>query len=194
MKIKRLLAYILDYMFIMFFLGLVSQIRIINPYYDRYLDSFEKYEEVVNKMTPDNVLDIVKSKEFNNNYQDVIKYNVYFTITYVIVFIGYFGAFQKWNNGQTLGKKILKIRVVDKDGKKNTNWLRMLLRSIILYNLIFEVINVSLAFLLPNNYFAFASIVLRFLSYTVNSLCLLFVLFRKDGRGLHDILSGTEVI
>ena len=48
----------------------------------------------------------------------------------VAVTVAYFVIFQTMYNGQTFGKKLLKLRVVDAYSHKNISYLRMLLRSL----------------------------------------------------------------
>ena len=46
MKLKRIIAYIFDIVFVTFLASLISQIEIINPYYDKYLEEYDSYIEV----------------------------------------------------------------------------------------------------------------------------------------------------
>ena len=46
------------------------------------------------------------------------KYNVFNSLWYLIIFMLYNVLFAYFNDGQTLGKKIFKLRVVKKEGEK----------------------------------------------------------------------------
>ena len=110
----------------------------------------------------------------------------------------YFGLFQKYNSGQTIGKKIMKIKVVDKDGKDPSlgkYFLRILpmyyisIGSVIpfaLSSILVFVIN-SLVFSVIYSVLVYAFVILGIISFVM-------VYVRRDNRGLHDIISGTKVI
>ena len=51
----------------------------------------------------------------------------------------------------------------------------------------------SLLFL-GKNYYFYANYVLQLLSVTIVFVTLIMILFRKDGRGLHDYLVKTKVV
>ena len=86
----------------------------------------------------------------------------------------------------------MKIKLVSK--KDNLKLWQCLLRTVILYSILFEVIKVIVITFVSVNKFYFINNILSvassFLFYTI-VLC---ILFRKDGRGLHDILCDTDVV
>ena len=44
------------------------------------------------------------------------------------------------------------------------------------------------------NYYYYASLSLQLLSGIIIFVTLMMIFFRKDGRGLHDVVTGTKVI
>ncbi len=105
----------------------------------------------------------------------------------------YFVVFAYFNNGQTIAKKLTKIRVVDnKTGEKAKFW-QMLVRNLFIYSLLSNIVMLILLFSSKNNfvyYYTFAgSFDLIFVMITV-----MFVLYRKDKRGLHDMMGCTKVV
>ena len=46
---KRIIAYLLDILLVFFVASLVTSIRFINPYYDKYTETYEKYSDVLDK-------------------------------------------------------------------------------------------------------------------------------------------------
>ena len=97
------------------------------------------------------------------------------------------------NNGQTLGKKIFKIKVVNKDGKKPGIW-NMILRSIWLYGIFTGIINVIGLYLFNVKVFNYTSTSVNYIYYGFIIICFFMVMYRKDGKGLHDIIGKTSVI
>lgn len=111
----------------------------------------------------------------------------------LVVTIGYFVLFQYLNNGQTIGKKILKLKIVNEANKK-VGFLQMIFRTLIIYGILTGVLNLILINLLgKNSYLQIYSILTMMQSiFVITSM--LFILYRKDKRGLHDVMAKTSVI
>ena len=191
-KSKRIWAFFIDYLLVSLFLTMVYQIRILNPNYEKYNETYEKYIELISDLDSNEYLSFIESKDYKLINYDLSKYSISLVCINLIVYILYFGGFQFWNKGQTIGKKIMKIKLVSK--KDNLKLWQCLLRTVILYGILFEVIKVIVITFVSVNKFYFINNILSvassFLFYTV-VLC---ILFRKDGRGLHDILCDTDVV
>ena len=191
-KSKRIWAFFIDYLLVSLFLTMVYQIRILNPNYEKYNETYEKYTELISDLDSNEYLSFIESKDYKLINYDLSKYSVSLVCINLIVYILYFGGFQFWNKGQTIGKKIMKIKLVSK--KDNLKLWQCLLRTVILYSILFEVIKVIVITFVSVNKFYFINNILSvassFLFYTI-VLC---ILFRKDGRGLHDILCDTDVV
>lgn len=191
-KSKRIWAFFIDYLLVSLFLTMVYQIRILNPNYEKYNETYEKYTELISDLDSNEYLSFIESKDYKLINYDLSKYSISLVCINLIVYILYFGGFQFWNKGQTIGKKIMKIKLVSK--KDNLKLWQCLLRTVILYSILFEVIKVIIITFVSVNKFYFINYILSvassFLFYTI-VLC---ILFRKDGRGLHDILCDTDVV
>ena len=97
--------------------------------------------------------------------------------------------------GRTLGKRILGLKIVNNDNStKNVSWIRYLIRALILYNPIYYlVMSIGVLILNVNNFYNYALILSNINNYLL-ILIVLMVLIRKDGIGLHELLSNTKVI
>lgn len=191
--IKRIGAYIIDYLFIFLLLTMLNQIRFLNPTYDEYMQVYDNYLEIMDGLTVDNAIEIAESAEFREVNYDLSKYSVSISIISVVIYIAYFWGFQMWNKNQTLGKKMFNIQVVGKDDNK-PRWWQMLLRSVILYNLWLEALLIISLFIFDSNGYIWVSSVLSVVSTVILFVTAFMVLFRKDGRGLHDIIANTKVV
>ena len=139
----------------------------------------------------------VGSETFINEYQDLIynyqKDNYLSTVVSVGLNFIYFVVFAYFNKGQTIAKKLMNIKVVDnKTGKRPKFW-QMLVRNIFIYSLLSNIIILILLFTSKNNFIYCYMLVggfdLMFVMITV-----MFVLYRKDKRGLHDMMACTKVV
>lgn len=69
MKLKRLLAYVIDILIVGFVASALANIDILNPYLDNYIEAYEKYSKEMDSLNEDNVFDKIKSEEFVLDYQ-----------------------------------------------------------------------------------------------------------------------------
>lgn len=194
MKLKRLLAYIIDILIVGFVASALANIDILNPYLDNYLESYESFNETLKNINEENVMDMFYSDEFVNQYQNTLKYSVYSTGISFVCYLLYFVGFQKWNKNQTVGKKLMNLKVVNKNKKDDVKVWQYLVRTLIVYNLFFSSLNVCLALCFNTKLFFTLSIIISIIGYVITYLGYGMILFRKDGKGLHDLISGTEVM
>lgn len=193
MKKRRLKAYIFDYLFIMILIVMVGQLKILNPYYDKYVEEYDNYVNIVERIDVNKPMNIFSNIEYINSYQKIMKYSVFVNVESIVCYLLYFVGFQKWNKGQTLGKKLFKIKIVDKNNNNPKTW-QYLVRSGVLYNVFVSILLVISVFLLQGKSFLMISTILNILGNALVYGCLIMCLLRKDGRGLHDLLSKTMVV
>ena len=192
-KVKRIGAYIIDYLFVFLLITLLSQIRVLNPSYEEYAESYVRYEEMMDDLTVDNAVEIAKSQEYMQVNYDLSRYSVSISIISLVVYLAYFVGFQKWNNNQTLGKKLFNIQVVGNENKK-VGWLQLLWREVVLYNLIWEVLAIVSIWVFNYEGYMYASSLLTFIAGAIIWVNIFFVVIRNDSRGIHDLLAKTKVV
>ena len=193
MKLRRFLAYFLDIMIVGLVASSLANIRIINPYYDEYLEVQDKIKETYKDVNEDNILDVVFKEDNINLYRDLRKANSITSIISVCCYVLYFVGFQKWNKNQTVGKKLMKIKVVSVD-KKEVSGLDYLIRSVFLYNLLFTSLNTWIAFKFSGNMYLNLTSIFSSVGSLITLITYLMILVRSDGRGLHDIVGHTKVV
>lgn len=194
MILKRFVAYIIDVLLVGFIVSAIASIDVINPYYDDYLYAYDKFNETLNSIDESNVVEVVTSNYFTDEYRSVLKYGSCASIISVSCYLLYFVGFQKWNKNQTIGKKLMKIKVVNKDGSDNVSIWRYAARTIFAYNLFFNSLGICIAFYLSGKSFLITFGVVSLLGYLVTYAGYLMILFKKDGRGIHDMIGGTKVV
>ena len=86
----------------------------------------------------------------------------------------------------------MKIRIAPNKG--NVKWYNYLVRMIILNGTWITILSCIMLFMLPHKAFYITSMVMTYIGYVIILTDLLFMLFRKDERSLHDIASNTKVI
>lgn len=193
MKLKRFLAYFIDIMIVGLVASSLANIRVINPYYDEYLEVQDKIREAYKDVNEDNILDVVFKEDNINLYRDLSKVNSITSIISVCCYVLYFVGFQKWNKDQTVGKKLMGIKVVSVD-KKEVSGLDYLIRSVFVYNLLFTSLNVWVAFRFSGNMYLNLTSIFSSVGSLITLVTYLMILVRSDGRGLHDIVGHTKVV
>lgn len=193
-KYKRLVAYIIDFFIISIFMSLVSSSGILSKSLYQYNDAVKKLDNMYTEILEFEEVNLEeKLDDMKNIVYDVNNFgSLYFSIE-VIVMLGYFVIFQYFNKGQTIGKKLLKIRIVSKDDEY-LSLGNLLLRSIILYGIIFTIINMMLIQITSVNTFYNVYTILGILNVVITYSTYFMIIFRKDERGLHDIVASSKVI
>ena len=173
----------------------------------------EKKEETKETEDNDNLeLSEEEPKEEQNNktestlvllqeYMDSQKKNIYIidkqsslsSIFDIVLCIGYFGAFQFMNKGQTLGKKLCGIKVVSNNKKKYTYALSIL-RSVLNYGLISKTLLIILFLFLNENNFIIPVGLVEMIAFLFSLTLIIMAAFVKNGRTLSDIICGTKVV
>ena len=189
--LKRIVAYIIDIFIVTVVVSAISMIPRIDPYKKDYEKAYNEYLDIVSDAQNENSVDY-KDRIIELNY-DIYKYRVVSNIISVISLVGYFGILQMVMNGQTVGKKVLKIKVVGNNGKK-LNFGNYFLRTLILNNIFFTVINMIAVYILKGSNFYYFTYIVNMLQSTIYMILIIMMVLRKDNRGLHDLLAGTKVI
>lgn len=186
---ERLGAYIIDTLIISFIFSLICL-----GFGEYTSNSKELMDELDNKLVSNEITTEEYLEEYQGALYDYQKENVLKSSISVALTIAYIVVFQYMNKGQTIGKKLLKIRIVDKDTENPVSILRGLLRSFIVYSILSSFLCIIFSYILnKNNYFiGYSTLLILEGIFTLTTI--MFVLYRNDGRGLHDMMANTKVI
>jgi uncharacterized RDD family membrane protein YckC len=188
---RRISAYIADFLLVSFIVALFSEVYIINPFYNKYMDLSNEYLEYVENI--DLKTEILNLEKLDKYTYELSYYSVYISIITLVVNILYYVIFQYFNNGKTIGKALFKIRV---KGVKNQklNIFNLFIRYCILMGVITSLISIISLFVLSMNTCLNVLSITQILENILFISCILMVFFRKDNRGLHDLLSNTCIV
>ena len=218
-NLKRIIAYMLDMFLVTAIVFALTNIKQINfqltkhnkasKEYSEIVKKYEKEEAKFNKVKKKYDKDKIKKSEYKKaekklesskkEYaENIKKYNyeltmnsVFPTVMSMCVVILYFGILQYFMNGQTLGKKLMKIRVVkNKEGKLNI--VNFILRCIILNGIIANLLIVLFVYIFNANDFYNASYIVSNAQEIVEFIILIMIFMTKDNRGLHDFIASTN--
>mgnify|MGYP004560978885 FL=1 len=188
-SLKRIIAFVIDIVIISLIFRVVS-ILPIDPYKEKYNETYKKYTEVVEDNKE--VSDENKDEIIELNYE-VYKYRTYSSIISASIFVLYFGVLQYALKGQTVGKKLMKIKVESSNDKKVTIW-KYILRIIVLNNIWLSLLNTGAVYIFKDVNFYYVTYVISMISSLLYMMNLIMIMFRNDNRGIHDFVAGTKVV
>lgn len=109
-----------------------------------------------------------------------------------VLMIGYFVILPYYYNGQTIGKKLLKIKIVKDNGKLGVNDL--IIRGVIVNQFAYTIISLALIFLVNDSIYFWAITTLGFIQFLLVIISVFMIIYRKDKKALQDVISNTKVI
>ena len=187
--VQRLCAFIIDVILVSFGASFLAM-----PFVD--VDSIEKLNTEMNSVTESYINAEIDEKTYltessSITYQLARKNGL---LTFITIFIEllYFVVYQLYNNGQTLGKKLLKIKVASLDEELNVN--QMIYRSLIINSILYGFINFAFTIFAGQNTYFYGMLVIEVIQYIFVLISCVMVMFSKSGRGLHDLMSKTRVV
>lgn len=185
---KRILAYVIDCTILFFVMVLVNlfipvfgDIEELNARLTTSMDNYTTGEITMDEFV----------EESNDISYDLMKATYISSIAGIVIYILYFVVFQAYNNGQTLGKKWLKLQVIKMDNS-NVDINSLLRRSLFPYGILVNFILVILLLFTSKSVYLNINTILSNIQ-TIIIFITLIMMFIKE-RGVHDYLANTKVI
>lgn len=159
----------------------------LEEYYDDKKINEEEYNKILENLNTD-----YSNIETNYSYK-LLKYSIIPTIVSLMCILLYFVVIQFYFNGQTLGKKIMKIRVIS-NNDKDLSILNFLIRSLIVNEVLINILNIIFLIVLSKNNYIVYNQIIYVITYILEMVIMFTIVFDKNNRGLHDYISNTKVI
>lgn len=205
---KRFVANAIDVLIISLLTGLIVNINFINPSKNEYNNAVNKlneymetYSESIENADNDSKPDIIND-EYKAIVYDISKYGKNYYLIDGLVIILYFTLFPLIYEGQTIGKKLCKLKVIHQDETKKVSFWQYFFRAVItpIFKSLFFFCSINYLakfvtiFLLKQNNYFYADTIISFIINVILLIDVLFIVFRKDHKALHDIITKTGVI
>lgn len=192
MKVKffdRLTAYIIDIFIISLITSIIcTSLPTNNKELEKDLNTLQE-EVLSNKITYEQFVDEYQDLFYKNKKDTMAQSAITLTIT-----IAYFVVFQYMNKGQTIGKKLLHIKVVDNTTEKPLSIFKGLIRSLLIWNILSGTLGIVLIYILNEKSYITSYLVITSIESIFIFITAMYTLYRKDNRGLHDIMINSKVI
>lgn len=188
--IKRIGAYLIDIIIVIIVSSLITsfipnkKLNDLSYEYNKYiLEIYENYNS--------DELDLDEVNDKLDDYTYLInKASVGSNLILISTYFLYFIVLNRYNSGQTVGKKLLNIEIVDYEGN-TPNMKQLCIRGIILYPMVFDLLRVILILLLSKSLYLSVSPILSLIRIIIFIACGISIMI---GNGIHDKLSGTMVV
>lgn len=186
---KRLVAYILDAI-------IVSLIFSFLTMFIKESNNLINLNNQLNTISENFINKTITMKEYFNQYSSIeylVNKEMFLQNLFsLILMIGYFVILPYYYNGQTIGKKMMKIKIVKEDDKLTINDLA--LRSLLANGIAMTFIELALIFLIKDTAYFIAISILSFIQFLLVITSIFMILYRKDKKALHDIVCKTLVV
>ena len=191
--IKRLGALILDMIIVSTVVSMLTFFVNNNSNYEKLTKEYNYVmEQAMDKKTSPKEYKKLLSKASDISY-DLSKQTVVVSFVSLTMYILYFIVFQFYNKGQTIGKKLMKIKIESNDGKDLT-MNQLAVRSLIINSILANLILLAVIILGSKDVYFVSSTTVSMIQYIIIFTTAIMILFRKDKRGLHDVITNTKVI
>lgn len=186
---SRLFAYLLDSILVVFVASLLAFPFIDSKEYDSLIkESSQLLEKVKNKE--------IDTEEYSVEYMN-LEYKMdksmeLVNIMTILVGVIYFVVYPLYHEGQTLGKKFMKIQVVSTKGDLSAN--QLLFRSFIADFILLRILLVLFVMFASRNVYSICSELFYDAQYAAMIVSIFMIIYSKDGLALHDKLTHTKVI
>ena len=186
---KRLAAYIIDLLVVYCIASLISTPFLNQNNSDKVakemIEVADKYEKRE-----------ISSNEYFENYSS-ISYKIarntgIYSIVTIFIEIVYFVVLQIKLNGQTLGKRIMKLRVVSENGNLDVN--QMIFRSFIANFILLNIISFVFMLFCPKSIYFYGIAFFEFIQYVICIISIFMVMYSKSGQSIHDKIAHTKVV
>lgn len=188
---QRFVAFMIDLILVLFVTSLVTAIiptnSSIDKLYDQQIKIVENYtarkitmQEYVNQL-----VDI--------NY-DIAKQTGIITLVSIAISLLYYVLYVYKNDGQSIGKKMMKIKIQKKDKEKELTMNDLLFRTMILQGTLVSIIGFCTILFLDKDTYLATNSLLNLIQYSILIISFFLIAFTKERQGLHDMVAKTEVV
>jgi uncharacterized RDD family membrane protein YckC len=192
---KRIVAYVIDVTILSVIISIIASIFFSSSNIEILKDElsviFNEYAE--GKISIITYINKVSDINYDIDYE-----TIGYTIIQFIIYVLYFIIYQFKNNGQTLGKKIMKIRIIscnDNDTDYNSLTTDSLVKRSLIVNELFVIMFSLTAILTVNRRYYYSLIIfINIIQSLIIFISCFMILYRKDGKTIHDILANTQVV
>lgn len=185
----RLFAYIID----TFIVLMVSSLLVV-PFVDSK-SMTETMNEAIDVMTKYQKSEIDEQEytvELSNVNYKMARASLLVTIMNIFVSVIFFVVVPLYRKGQTIGKKLMKLKITSIDGELTAN--QLIFRSFIANAVLLNIISVLFVMFASRSVYSCCVDIFSFTQYIIMLISIVLVIVGKEGLAIHDMLVHTKVV
>ena len=188
---QRFVAFMIDLILVSFITSLVTAIIPTNSSIDKLYDQQVKIVEnyTAKKITMQEYV----NQLVDINY-DIAKQTGIITLISIAISLLYYVLYVYKNDGQSIGKKMMKIKIKKKDKDKELTMNDLLFRTMILQGTLVSIIGFCTILFLDKDTYLATNSLLNLIQYSILIISFFLIAFTKERQGLHDMVAKTEVV
>lgn len=190
MFIQRLCAFFIDAIIVSFIASFIAS-PFINI--DKVDKLNEKSEEVMENFVQQKIDINEYTVEYANITYDLSKTLGIQSLITITVGILYYVVLQLYMGGMTLGKKLLKIKVVSTSGSDLT-MNQMIFRAFIANSILLDILSMIFIIFTSRDVYFYCYGIFSLIQFAIVFVSLFTIMYGKDGLAVHDKLVHTRVI
>lgn len=188
---QRFVAFMIDLILVSFITSLVTAIIPTNSSIDKLYD--QQVKIVKNYTAKKITMQEYVNQLVDINY-DIAKQTGIITLVSIAISLLYYVLYVYKNDGQSIGKKMMKIKIQKKDKDKELTMNDLLFRTMILQGTLVSIIGFCTILLLDKDTYLATNSLLNLIQYSILIISFFLIAFTKEKQGLHDMVAKTEVI
>lgn len=187
---QRISAYVIDVLIITIISMLLTSWI---PKSEEYKSAIEKENNLISDINKENLNQSDFIDELYETRYTIEKENITESLIIIVINLGYFVGFAYYNKGQSVGKKIMHIRVASNNGK-DASYLQLFGRTLIIHGCFTSLLSIILLLFIKSNQYIYTIGLIGLIQSLVTIITIIMVIVRKDKKGLHDLICKTKVI
>ena len=187
--VQRLGAFLID-MLIVSFIASFFAVPFVNT--DKNDKTDKQIIELMEKYQNQEIVDTDFVAQMSDLYYKSARNSGLVSLISIGVYLLYFVVYQMKKNGQTIGKKFMKIKVVSDTGELTMN--QLLFRAFIADFILVEIIAFILMLFASKNSYVYSVFLVNGIQYLIVIVSVFMIMNKNDGRAIHDKIANTTVI
>lgn len=185
---KRVLAYLLDIIIVFIVATLIAL-----PF---KTESVRKVDNQIIEITQKALNGKINAKLYGQQMNELAyqkaKLDGIANIIIILISVANYIVYQGYTKGQTLGKKIMKIKIVKTNGTELT-YNDLIFRNLLNNFIIFDILLAVFA-LIGRKTYIYGYMFVDYIQLTLLIVSVFMIAIRKDGRSVMDLLANTKVV
>lgn len=187
--VQRLVAFIIDMLLISLIASFIAT-PFVNT--EKTAELEKQTSELIRQLQKEDINVQDYMNQYMNVYYKLARNTGVASLFVIFLNVLYFVVYQIYKKGQTLGKKLVNIRVVSDDGELTYN--QMIFRSFIANFILVDILTFAFMIFSSKDVYFGATMIFQGIQYLIVFISVIMILNHNDGRAIHDKIAHTRVI